>query len=163
DPLGKARIAAFLHGLQQLGWTDGRNVRIDTRWGGGNADDIHKYAAELVGIAPDVILASGGSVAGPLLQATRTIPIVVTATPARLDGGARPGGGGVRGKLGAAGGQRHRVHESRIWPRRKMAGAAQRDRTARDAGGGPSRSRHSSRDRAVGRHPDSGAVGWDRG
>jgi len=97
DPLGKARIAAFLHGLQQLGWTDGRNVRIDTRWGGGNADDIHKYAAELVGIAPDVILASGGSVAGPLLQATRTIPIVFTATPDPVGAGfvdslARPGG-----------------------------------------------------------------------
>src|SRR5262247_3643558 len=63
DPLGQARIAAFLHGLQQLGWTDGRNVRIDTRWSGGNADEIRKHAAELVGIAPDVILASGGSVA----------------------------------------------------------------------------------------------------
>jgi len=75
DPLGQARIAAFLHGLQQLGWTDGRNVRIDTRWSGGNADEIRKHAAELVGVAPDVILASGGSVAGPLLQATRTIPI----------------------------------------------------------------------------------------
>src|SRR5262245_62074633 len=81
DPLGQARIAAFLHGLQQLGWTDGRNVRIDTRWSGGNADEIRKHAAELVGIAPDVMLASGGSVAGPLLQATRTIPIVFTATP----------------------------------------------------------------------------------
>jgi putative ABC transport system substrate-binding protein len=97
DPLGKARIAAFLHGLQQLGWTDGRNVRIDTRWGGGNADDIRKYAAELVGIAPDVILASGGSVAGPLLQATRTVPIVFTSTPDPVGAGfvdslARPGG-----------------------------------------------------------------------
>jgi ABC-type uncharacterized transport system substrate-binding protein len=97
DPLGQARIAAFLHGLQQLGWTDGRNVRIDTRWGGGNADDIRKYAAELVGIAPDVILASGGSVAGPLLQATRTVPIVFTSTPDPVGAGfvdslARPGG-----------------------------------------------------------------------
>src|SRR5215475_1036525 len=97
DPLGQARIAAFLHGLQQLGWTDGRNVRIDTRWSGGNADEIRKHAAELVGIAPDVILASGGSVAGPLLQATRTIPIVFTSTPDPVGAGfveslARPGG-----------------------------------------------------------------------
>jgi putative tryptophan/tyrosine transport system substrate-binding protein len=97
DPLGQARIAAFLHGLQQLGWTDGRNVRIDTRWGGGNADDTRKYAAELVGIAPDVILASGGSVAGPLLQVTRTVPIVFTSTPDPVGAGfvdslARPGG-----------------------------------------------------------------------
>src|SRR5262249_15398395 len=97
DPLGQARIAAFLHGLQQLGWADGRNVRIDTRWSGGNADEIRKHAAELVGIAPDVILASGGSVAGPLLQATRTVPIVFTSTPDPVGAGfvdslARPGG-----------------------------------------------------------------------
>src|SRR5262249_39020777 len=97
DPLGQARIAAFLQGLQQLGWTDGRNVRIDTRWGGGNADDIRKYAAELVGVAPDVILASGGSVAGPLLQATRTGPIVVTSTPG-------PGGAGFVDSLAGPGG-----------------------------------------------------------
>ena len=57
DPEGQARIAAFLQGLQQLGWTDGRNVRIDIRWAAGNADDIRKYAAELVALAPDVILA----------------------------------------------------------------------------------------------------------
>ena len=59
DPDAQARIAAFLQGLQQLGWTDGRNVRIDYRWAAGNADDIRKYAAELVALAPDVILATG--------------------------------------------------------------------------------------------------------
>src|SRR5215467_953683 len=53
DPEGQARIAAFLHELQQLGWTEGRNVRIDARWGGGDTDDVRKYAAELVAIAPD--------------------------------------------------------------------------------------------------------------
>ena len=52
DPEGQARIAAFLQGLAQLGWTDGRNVRIDLRWGAGNADDIRKYAAELIALAP---------------------------------------------------------------------------------------------------------------
>ena len=57
DPEGQARIAAFLQGLQQLGWTVGRNVRIDTRWAAGDADDIRRYAAELVALAPDVILA----------------------------------------------------------------------------------------------------------
>jgi putative tryptophan/tyrosine transport system substrate-binding protein len=97
DPLGQARIAAFLHGLQQLGWTDGRNVRIDARWSAGDADRSRRYAAELVGLAPDVILASGGSVAGPLLQATRTVPIVFTLTPDPVGAGfvdslARPGG-----------------------------------------------------------------------
>ena len=67
DPEGQARIAAFLQGLQQLGWTDGRNVRIDYRWGAGDADRIRKYAAELVALAPDVILAAGSSDVGPLL------------------------------------------------------------------------------------------------
>src|SRR5882757_4526409 len=62
DPQGQARLMAFLQGLQQLGWTDGRNMRIDARWSGGNADDARKYAAELVALAPEVILASGGSV-----------------------------------------------------------------------------------------------------
>ena len=59
----------------------GRNVRIDIRWGAGNADDIRKYAAELVALAPDVILATGDSTVGPLLQATRTVPIVFADVP----------------------------------------------------------------------------------
>ena len=65
----QARVAAFLQGLKQLGWADGRNVRIDTRWATTDADDIRRHATELVALAPDVILDSGGSVAGPLLQA----------------------------------------------------------------------------------------------
>ena len=81
DPEGEARRAAFLHGLQELGWTIGRDVQIDIRWSAGNAGDIRKYAAELVALAPDVILASGGSVVGPLLQATRTVPVVFTQIP----------------------------------------------------------------------------------
>ena len=83
DPDVQARIAAFLQGLQQLGWTDGRNVRIDYRWGAGNADDIRKYAAELVALAPDVILATGTATMAPLLQATRTVPIVFVMSPTR--------------------------------------------------------------------------------
>jgi putative ABC transport system substrate-binding protein len=74
DPEGQARIAAFLHHLQQLGWADGRNVRIDIRWAGGDANRFHKYAAELVALAPDVILAAGGAVVPSLLQATRYRP-----------------------------------------------------------------------------------------
>ena len=69
-----------MQGLQQLGWTDGRNMRIDIRWSAGNADDTRKYAAEFVALAPEVILASGGSVVGRLLQATRTVPVVFTLT-----------------------------------------------------------------------------------
>ena len=61
DPEGQARIAAFLQGLQELGWSVGRNVRIDIRWSAGSADDVRKYAAELVTLAPDVILSNGAA------------------------------------------------------------------------------------------------------
>jgi putative ABC transport system substrate-binding protein len=97
DAEGQARVAAFLQGLQQLGWTDGRNMRIDYRWGEGDADTIRKHAAELAALAPDVILAAGGAVVGPLLQATRTVPVVFVIVPDPVGGGfvdslARPGG-----------------------------------------------------------------------
>ena len=97
DPDVQANIAAFLQGLKQLGWTDGRNVRIDYRWGAGNADNIRKHAAELVALAPDVILVNGTAVMAPLLQATRTLPIVFTAVADPVGAGfidslARPGG-----------------------------------------------------------------------
>ena len=82
DPQAQASVAALVQGLQQLGWTDGRNVHIDTRWSG-NADDTRKYAAELVALAPDVIQASGASTVGALLKATRTVPIVFAATADR--------------------------------------------------------------------------------
>ena len=79
DAEAQGRIAAFVQGLQQLGWTDGRNLQIDYRRGAGIP--IHReYAAELVALAPDVILASGGTVVGVSLQATRTVPIVFTQT-----------------------------------------------------------------------------------
>src|SRR5262249_24835085 len=71
DPVVQQRNAAFLQALQQLGWTVGRNLRIDYRWPRGDAERIRKYAAELVALAPDVIFASGTSNVGPLLQATR--------------------------------------------------------------------------------------------
>ena len=97
DPDSKPRNAAFLQGLRELGLTEGRNVRIDTRWGSGNPDDTRKYAAELVALAPDVILASGGTVVGALLQTTRTVPIVFTQIADPVGGGlvaslSRPGG-----------------------------------------------------------------------
>jgi len=93
----QARVGAFLQALALLGWTIGRNVRIDTRWGAGNADDIRKYAAELVALAPDVILTTGDSTVGPLLEATRTVPIVFVVVPDPVGAGyveslARPGG-----------------------------------------------------------------------
>jgi putative ABC transport system substrate-binding protein len=70
DPEAQARHAAFLQGLQEWGWTAGRNVQIDYRWGAGDADRFRKYAVELVTLAPDVILATGSPVTSALLQAT---------------------------------------------------------------------------------------------
>jgi ABC-type uncharacterized transport system substrate-binding protein len=80
----QARMAAFLQGLQQLGWTDGRNVRVGIRYAAGDANLIRKYAAELIALAPDVILAPGTTSLGPLLQATRTVPIGPSASRERL-------------------------------------------------------------------------------
>ena len=93
----QARMGAFHQGLALLGWTIGRNVRIDIRWGAGDAERSRKYAAELAALAPDVILAAGASSVGPLLQATSTVPIVfpVIGDPVAtgfVDSLARPGG-----------------------------------------------------------------------
>ena len=79
DPEDQARLAAFLQELQELGWSVGRNVRIDIRWATANAAEIRRHAAELAALAPDVILAYGSSSVGALLQATRTVPIVFPA------------------------------------------------------------------------------------
>jgi putative tryptophan/tyrosine transport system substrate-binding protein len=93
----QARIGAFLQGLQQSGWSIGRNARIDTRWATTNAAEIRRHAAELVASAPDVILAHGTSTVGPLLQVTRTVPIVSPVFGDPIGAGfvnslARPGG-----------------------------------------------------------------------
>jgi putative tryptophan/tyrosine transport system substrate-binding protein len=93
----KARIAAFSQELQRLGWTEGRNLRIDFRAAAGNVADARKYATELVALAPDVILAAGGSTIAPLLEATHTIPIVFTLSVDPVGAGfvdslQRPGG-----------------------------------------------------------------------
>jgi len=76
DPQARTEIVAFLRSLQELGWSEGRNLRVDTRWGGGDTDRIRKYAAELVALAPEVVLALGGTVAGALQQASSAVPIV---------------------------------------------------------------------------------------
>jgi len=97
DPESLARVGAFLQALAQLGWTVGRNLRIESRWGAGNAEVIRKHAVEFAALAPDVILAHGASTVGPLLQVTRTVPIVfpVAVDPVAAgfaDSLARPGG-----------------------------------------------------------------------
>jgi putative ABC transport system substrate-binding protein len=96
DPEQQPRLAAFRQGLQQLGWTEGHNVRIDYRFAAGKPENYRKYAAELVALAPDVILAPGSSL-GPMLQATRTVPIVfpIAADPVgsgMVESLSRPGG-----------------------------------------------------------------------
>jgi putative tryptophan/tyrosine transport system substrate-binding protein len=81
DREAPARVAAFQQGLQQLGWTIGRNVQIENRWGAGDPDRIRKHVTELIALAPDVILVGGSATLGPLLQATRTMPIVFVHVP----------------------------------------------------------------------------------
>jgi ABC-type uncharacterized transport system substrate-binding protein len=97
DTEAQARVGALLQGLQQLDWAIGRNVRIEVRWAGGNTEDIRRHAAELSTLAPDVIVANGSAAVGPLLQATRTVPIVFAIVPDPVGAGfvdslARPGG-----------------------------------------------------------------------
>jgi ABC-type uncharacterized transport system substrate-binding protein len=97
DPEGQARSAAFLHALQQLGWSDGRNVRIDYRWAAGDAAHFRRYTEELLALAPDVILAASTPSVQALQQATRAVPIVfaIVADPVGagfVDSLARPGG-----------------------------------------------------------------------
>ena len=97
DQVWQARVGAFLQALALLGWTIGPNVRIEVRWATANAGEIRRHAAELAALAPDVILACGNSAAGPLLQETRTVPIVLTVATDPVGNGyvdnlARPGG-----------------------------------------------------------------------
>src|SRR5262249_34252766 len=97
DPVGQGRLAAFVQGLQQLGWADGRNMRIDARWAAGDPDHFRKYAAELVALGPDVILAVATPAVTPLQRVTRTVPIVFVLVIDPVGSGlvaslARPGG-----------------------------------------------------------------------
>ena len=119
DPESTARVTAFAQGLQESGWTIGRNVQIDTRWAAADADLFRRYAAELVALAPDIILilAGGGAVVPSLLQATRAIPIVFTQTP-------DPVGAGFVESLAPTGRQRHWFYAVRIRHRREMVGTA---------------------------------------
>ena len=97
DVIGQTRVAALLQGLRQAGWEVGRNLRIELRSSGANPEDIRKQAGELVALAPDVIVANGSAAAGPLLEATRSVPIVFVIVPDPVGAGyvdslARPGG-----------------------------------------------------------------------
>jgi ABC transporter substrate binding protein len=153
DPEAKARLTAFHQGLQQLGWTDGRNVRIDIRWGAGEPERIRRYATELVALAPDVILASTTPAMGELQQATRTIPIVFVqvvdpVAAGFVDSLARPGSnvsGFTPFEYGISG---------------KWLKLLKRDRARRHASGRHSRSGDIGGHRPVGDHPVRGTRIW---
>src|SRR5262245_36071685 len=97
DPDAQARLAALRQGMQQLGWTEGRNLQIDARWGAGDAAETRKAATELAALAPDRIVPSGSLGASAVLQATRTVPTVFVIVPDPVGSGfveslAQPGG-----------------------------------------------------------------------
>ena len=147
----QARLAAFMQGLQQLGWTDGRNVRIDTRWGTANADDFANTRRNWPRSRRTSLWLPGTTTAAPLLQATRTVPIVFAIVVDPVGAGfvaslARPGGN-------ATGFTMFEYGMSGKWLELLKA-----DRARRDAGGSPSGSGHRLRDRAVRRHPGGGTV-----
>jgi putative ABC transport system substrate-binding protein len=97
DPNAQARLAAFAQGLQEVGWSVGRNLQIDYRWSAGDPDRVRRYAAELIALKPEVIVTVGASHTGPLQQATKIVPIVFVNVIDPVGGGlvesmARPGG-----------------------------------------------------------------------
>ena len=158
DSLGQAYSAAFAQGLQQLGWEIGSNIRIDYRWGSGDTERFRKYAAELVGLSPDVVLGTAASIVRALQEASRTIPIVFVTT---ID----PVGSGLVASLSHPGRQRHRFHLVRIQSEREAAGTAQGDRARSQPCSGASRSHCACRLWRLCRHPDRGAIfrrGTDR-
>jgi putative ABC transport system substrate-binding protein len=116
-PEGQFRNAAFLQRLQEVGWTVGRNVQIDYRWGIGDADVMRRYATELVALQPEIILASGTATVGPLLQATRS-------RADRICIRCRSGRRRLRREFGAAGRQCHWFYSVRVRLEREMAGVA---------------------------------------
>lgn len=143
DPESQARIAAFAQGLAQLGWADGRNMRIDTRWATTNPDDIRRHAAELAALAPDVILAATGTATmAPLLQATRAVPIVFVLV---ID----PVGAGFVASLAQPGGNATGFTLFEYGMSGKWLEMLKEIAPPRDARGGPSGSGHRLRHRSV--------------
>ena len=147
--LARAKIGAFLQALQEYGWTDGRNVRIEYRWGAGDANRVHALAGELAASTPDVILAGGGGATlGPLQQATQelSVPIVFVLVT-------DPVGSGYVAELGAARWQYHRVHDARVCYERKIAGTTKADCAGRNASNCSPRSHRGKRGRPIRRTP----------
>jgi ABC-type uncharacterized transport system substrate-binding protein len=114
DPARRAQLTAFVQRLTELGWTDGRNVRLDVRWTAGSIDAARKYAVELLALTPDVIIPDTSFNVAAVQQATRTVPIV-------FGGIIDPVGAGLVDSLARPGRQYHRVHRLRIRHRGEMA------------------------------------------
>jgi hypothetical protein len=150
DPERQARNAAFEQGLRQLGWTEGRNVRIEHRWSALDADRARKYAAELLALG-------AGSHPGQRELGARTVAAGHPHRTNRVHPCPRSGGCRLCRQPSSARWQRHRFQPVRIRLEREMARAAQRDRTERHARGGASRARPHGRGRPVCRHPVHGA------
>ena len=150
DPLTKAEYAAFRQELQRLGWIEGQNVRIDVRFGEGDASRIRKQAAELVALSPDVILSTGGVSTELLLQATRTIPIVFVIVP-------DPVGSGFIESLAEPGGNATGFMQFEY----SLSGAAQGNCAQCKACGSDLGSHNNCRHRAICRDPIGSAVSWN--
>jgi ABC transporter substrate binding protein len=149
-PEQRTHHAAFLQSLKQLGWVDGQNVRIESRWAKGETSTIRKNATDVVAFAPDVIVAVGNATMVALSQATRTVPIVFSQV-------ADPVGSGFV-KTMARPGQRYWFCSVRLQFEWEMARTSQADRAKCDAGGSSSRRQHTSRDRTIRHHPSRGTV-----
>src|SRR6516225_2450349 len=127
DREGQADVAAFRQELQRLGWIEGRNLRIDSRWAALDAEAMERFAKELVALRPDLIFSQSTPTTATLLRQTRTVPIIFANV-------ADPVGSGFLREPVAAGRQRHRLHYSGGLGGRQMAGAAQGDCAARCPG-----------------------------
>jgi putative tryptophan/tyrosine transport system substrate-binding protein len=156
DALYQAWAGAFLQGLAQLDWLIGRNVLVDTRWATADAEAIRRQAAELVALAPDVIFSGGASTVGPLLQLTRTVPIVFAIVGDPVGAGfvenlARPGGN-------ATGFMAFEYNIAGKWLELLKEIAPALTRSGRSSG-----SHHTVRCCPVRRHPGDGPVAQGRG
>jgi ABC-type uncharacterized transport system substrate-binding protein len=152
----QARLGAFLQGLQQSGWSIGRNVQIETRWATAKAEEIRRHAAELAALAPDAIVAHGSSTVGATLQATHTVPIVFPAV-------GDPVAAGFVDSLARPGGNATGFMSFEYGLGRKMAGTGQGDRANGNACRSFSRSCHTHGHWDVRRNPIRSARPRHRG
>ena len=156
DPEWQARLAAFHQGLQELGWIVGRNVRIDYRLGTADGAALRRRAAELVALAPDVIVVNGTSPMQPLLQTTRSVPIVFVQVT-------DPVGAGYVASLARPGGNTTGFTQFEYGMTGKWLGAAQAGRAGRETGGSAAGCLHTHGHRAARRPVLGGAIAWNSG